>query len=73
MMAGVQLPLVAGHVSPHTHTHSEIAFLSSPKFYHWKVIQNEAMVCFRTMRAPLSGRLDCLECFIRLVPPHFLK
>ena len=34
-----------------------------PWFYFWNLIQNEATVCFRTIRTPPSGRLGCLECF----------
>jgi hypothetical protein len=45
------------------------AFLhfSPPQFYNWNVIQNEATVCFGTMRTPPSGRVGCLECLFNWI------
>lgn len=41
----------------------QIAFVVSPppQFCHWNVIQNEATVCFRTMRMPPRVRVGCLQ------------
>ena len=45
------------------HNHSGVQYFTEDvQFYHWNVIQNEATVCCRTMRTPLSGGVGCLEC-----------
>ena len=61
------------HIEAYTwvkHTHILKWHFCPLQFYHWNVIQNEATVCCRTMRTPLSGRVGCLECiYIYYVPP----
>lgn len=45
------------------------------QFYHWNVMQNEATVCFRTMRTAPSDQVGFLEClsdwihFFLMSPP----